>query len=166
MLKSPVVAISLTLSLLVPELAFAAPPPIRLRWNELAPLVVAQTVEIALAGGAKLRGQALAIRDDTFVLDCKKVSNSNRYSKGNVEVPRTEIVSLTLIRYPGSFGSSSGALLGGVGGVSAGTRVLISGDLGHAAVPAFFGAIIGGAWAGHRLGKKLDARKTPIVIIP
>jgi hypothetical protein len=159
--RPSVLALCLSLSLLVPELAFPAPRPLRLRWNELAPLVVAQTVEVVLTDGTRLRGEALAIRDENLVLDWKKASKTKRYSKGNIVVPRSEIAGLTLIRYPGSMGRATGAVTGTLAGMTAGSAILYKADGSFAAVAGYLAASIGGGWAGHRLGKTSTPAKRP-----
>jgi hypothetical protein len=53
-----------------------------LRWSELAPLVAGKRVEISLVDGSRVKGEALAVRDDTLVMDIRGSSGPTRFSKG------------------------------------------------------------------------------------
>ena len=47
--------------------------PLELKWGELAPLVVGQRIELTLTGGAKVKGEAVVVREDNLVMDVKGI---------------------------------------------------------------------------------------------
>src|ERR1041385_6069374 len=53
--------------------------PLELRWSELSPLILNQSVEVSLAAGATIIGEVAAVRDDSLVLDVKKTSDSKGF---------------------------------------------------------------------------------------
>src|SRR5437899_446923 len=75
--------------------------PLELRWNELAPMVMGQTVELAISG-ANIRGEVAAVRDDALVLDVKKTSDSKSFPKGNASIPKASVTLLKVVRTRGS----------------------------------------------------------------
>jgi hypothetical protein len=73
-----------------------------LRWSELAPLVAGKRVEISLVDGSRVKGEALAVRDDTLVMDIRGSSGPTRFSKGQGRVPQTQVNLIKVERESGA----------------------------------------------------------------
>ena len=49
-----------------------------LKWNELGPMIAGHQVKLVLPSGTEIRGEAIAVRDDTMLLYVKKTSDADR----------------------------------------------------------------------------------------
>src|SRR6266404_1859641 len=72
--------------------------PLELKWTELAPIIQGRRVELVLKQGPKIKGEAVVVREDSLVMDVKKVSGGKPYQKGSAAIPRTAIRSIKLER--------------------------------------------------------------------
>src|SRR6185295_13835683 len=103
--------------LVVPDVALAKDKILELRWSELAPVLVGQTVAAKLPGGATFRGEALAVRDDSLVVDIRRTSDSKTLSSGQQSIPRASLPQIDLIRHKGVVGRVAGTIVGVLGGL-------------------------------------------------
>lgn len=160
------IAFLYALALLTVPAASAAPKNISLRWTELERIVVPHTVELVLTDGVKLRGPALAVRDEALVVDIRKVSKNARYRKGEAAILRAEIARLSLVRIKGTFGKRLGEMAVFTGSSFAIVPLVFLGPLGNATLPAVIAIGAGAFYIGGKLGGKLDERRTRITILP
>ena len=140
--------------------------PLELRWNELSQIILNQSVEVSLPGGATIRGDVAAVRDDSLVLDVKKTSDAKAFPKGNAAVPRTSVTLLKVMRSRGNWGRNLGTTVGVlsgvvVGGYTAGTTADSAGTF----IPLFLVMAAGISLMGYFLGKSLDRKVTMIRIV-
>ena len=145
----------------------AATRSIELKWNELAPIIQGQRVELALREGAKIKGEAVLVRGDSLVIDVKKVSGSKAYHQGSASIPRAEISLIKLERTRGSWGRKLGVTIGLLTGISVGGYVAgTATDSARAGIPLFLGIASAVTLAGYYTGRGLDGRITLIKIMP
>lgn len=135
--------------------------PLELRWNELAPMVAAQRVEVALADGRIVKGEAIAVRDEALLVDAATKP------KGSTSIPRVEISQITVKRTNGSGGRIAGTILGVfVGTWIAGYTATSVTDSAGVGVPLFIGLTTLISVGGYYAGKSADTKVTRITIIP
>jgi len=144
----------------------AASKPLELKWSELAPIVASHRVELTLSDGGIVSGEAIAVREDTLVLDVKKSSGTKQYAKGNAAIPRNAITLITLERSRGTWGRTLGTTLGVVTGLGIGGYSAAHTDSGGAAVAVLVSVTSGMAVIGYYAGRALDRRTTRITIVP
>src|SRR5713226_8333385 len=128
------------LFLLVAFPCSASPKELRLRWSELAPLVLRLKVSLVLPNGTLIEGDAVAVRRDALVINVRHTTDAKAYPKGPNEIPRSSISFLRVTEIRGT----AGRLLGGMAGAFLGWDLAISainkGKLeGHASVAALLG---------------------------
>lgn len=140
--------------------------PLELKWTELAPMIASHNIEVELSGGGKVSGEAIAVRDDTIVVDVKKVSGTSQFAKGNGAIPRGAISLIVLKRTRGTWGRSLGTTIGVITGLGAGGYGAAHTRSGGAAVAVVVAVTAGIAVGGYYVGKQLDVRKTRITIAP
>jgi len=134
---------------------------LELRWNEIGGLAVGQRIEIPLPDGRVVKGEAVAVRDDVILVD------ASTKPKGSTSIPRSSVTQLTVMRTKGAGGRIAGTILGVIGGMYAGTALLIhTSDSGGASEWAFFGITTAVAVGGYHLGKQADTQTTRITIVP
>jgi len=140
--------------------------PLELKWTELAPVIVSHGIELELSDGGKIRGEAIAIREDTMVVDVRKSTGTKAYAKGSATIPRGAITLITLVKTRGSWGAGIGTTVGVVAGLGIGGYSAAHTDSGGAAVAILVAVISGVAVIGYYAGKGLDTRRTRITILP
>ena len=142
----------------------AAVTDVRVTWRELPPVVEEKRIELALPGGAHLRGKLLSIDSGSLVLDVSKTSDRRSYPKGETRIPRASVHSLTIVRTGATWKVACTAI-----GLAIGLAIAIpvnayahnEGD----GAPAAIAAIVAvPAALGFLMGRSLD-RKTVTVTI-
>src|SRR5947207_8723247 len=130
-----------------------------LRWDQLARMVTGREIELHLSDGTRLKGEALAVRPDSFVMDVENTSNKGRYAKGQTEVPRREVSSVNVIQRTIRWRAitTPAAVIGGAALNGALINVHREG-LPLIILPAAIAA-------GYFLGKRADTHVTKIAII-
>ena len=138
--------------------------PLELKWTELAPLIQGRRVELTLAQGTKIKGEAIAVREDTLLLDVKKASKS--YEKGNAVIPRASL-SLIKVEKKGSSGRVLGTIIGVLTGLVVGGYVAArAGNSAASVIPLFLGMASTATIGGYHAGKGLDKQTTLIRVVP
>lgn len=161
--RSALLAIALCLG---PAVLRAERKPLQLKWTELQPVVQSHDVAVVLRSGGIVKGEAVAIRDETLVMDIRSVSGTKQYGRGNGTVPRAEIESLGVRRTRGAWGRTLGTTLGVIAGLGLGGYTAVHMDSGGGALAVFTGVTSGVAVLGYYMGRELDQRVTRIVILP
>ena len=147
--------------------AMAAAPPVEIRWNELAALIVGHRVTIPLAGGGSVQGEALSVREDSLVLDISRSSDTARFPKGQTPIPRASVTELRLSERNGSGGRILGTVMGALGGAVAGVEIAVHGNRTEgAAVSTFTATAVAGTVAGYFAGRAVDRRTRLLHIAP
>jgi hypothetical protein len=141
------------------------PPNVELTWDELAAVLVEQKIATVLADGTKLKGEVLAVRPESLVLDVAKTSRRKAWPLGQSEILRTALTSVDLIRERSAGWRILGGLLGGIGGLF-GTGALAYAANSVAVLPFMLLIIPLGAVAGYYAGKIADQHTTHIRIRP
>lgn len=147
----------------------AASSPLELKWTELAPMITTHTVELTLRDGGSVSGEAIAVREDTLLLDVTKSSGtpqSKQYANGNATIPRSAITLIALQRSRGAWGRTVGTTLGVIIGLGIGGDAAYHTDSGGKAVAVLLGVGSGIALVGYYTGRQLDKRTTRIKITP
>jgi hypothetical protein len=144
----------------------AASTPLELKWTELAPIISGNGVEVMLQDGMTISGEAIAVREDTLILDVKKSSGGKPYSKGNAAIPRNAISLIKVQRSRGAWGRTMGTVVGVVAGLGAGGYAASRSNSGGAAVATLVAIASGLAVTGYYAGRGLDRRLTLIRIVP
>ena len=148
------------------ESAVAQSKPLELKWNELASMIVGHHVEVSLPGNGTVSGEAIAVRQDTLVIDVTKSSGPKAYSAGSAEIPRTDIGVIKLRRTSGSWGRTLGTVIGVVAGLGGGGYAASRTDSGGAAVGVVVAVTSAAAVGGYYAGRSLDRRVTLIRLVP
>jgi uncharacterized protein YcfJ len=147
--------------------ANAETAPAEIRWNELAALVVGRNVSIPLAGGAMVKGEALSVRDDSLMLDVTKTTDSGRYPRGQVRIPRTFVTEVRVAERGGSGGRILGSVVGVLTGVVAGAEIAVHGTHSEAAGVATFTAVaVACAVGGYYAGRSADRHVRRLRVAP
>jgi hypothetical protein len=154
----------LTLLCVGQQAALADSKPLELRWTELAPLIGGQRVEVLLNDGLKVKGEVIAVRDDTILLDV--ASAVKGYPKGNGTVARGSLMQINLERRRGAWGRSLGTVFGILTGMTVGGYAAAHTDSAGAAIPTFLGVSTAIGTSGYYLGRAIDRRITKIRIVP
>lgn len=129
--------------------------PLEMRWNELAPLISGQRVEVILNDGAKVKGEVITVRDQELLLD----------AKGNRTVARASVVQINLERRRGAWGRSLGTVLGVLTGMTLGGFAASHTNSVGVAIPTFLGVTGVVTTGGYYLGRSIDRRITRIRIV-
>jgi hypothetical protein len=148
------------------ESGMAQSKPLELKWNELASMITGHHVEVSLAGNATVYGEAVAVRQDTLVIDVAKSFGPKPYSAGNAEIPRNDIGLIKLQRTRGSWGRTLGTIIGVVAGLGGGGYAASRTNSGGAAVGVLVAVTSAAAVGGYYAGRSLDRRVTLIRIVP
>jgi hypothetical protein len=148
-----------------PELS-AESKPLELKWTELSSIIASHRVELTLTGGGSVAGDAIAVREDTLVLDVKKSSGTNHYAKGNASIPRSSVTLISLQKSRGTWGRTLGTTLGVVTGLGVGGYSAAHTNSGGVAVAVLVSVTSGLAVIGYYAGRGLDRATTRIVIVP
>jgi hypothetical protein len=147
-----------------PQTVLAESKPLELRWTELAPLIGGQRVEVLLNDGLKIKGEVIAVRDDTILLDV--ASAAKGYPKGNGTVARGSLMQINLERRRGAWGRSLGTVFGILTGMTVGGYAAAHTDSAGAAIPTFLGVSTAIGTGGYYLGRAIDRRITKIRLVP
>lgn len=151
--------------LVMPFPGIAQSKPLEMKWSELPPMLTGHHVTLTLADGTPVKGEAVAIREDTILLDVS--SPVKGYARGNGSVPRASIRLIDLERAKGRWGRTIGTVIGVLGGVTLGGYVAVTQhQSGGAATGTFLGIAAAGSVAGYFAGRGLDKRVTHIQIVP
>jgi len=127
---------------------------VELRWSELAPLIQGRRVELTLGDGAKLRGEAVVVREDSIVM-------------ANASIPRESVSLIKVDKSRGSWGRKLGTVIGVVSGIVAGAYVsAVSTDSAATGIPIFLGVSSAGTLGGYFVGRGIDKRSILIKVIP
>jgi hypothetical protein len=140
---------------------------LELKWNELGPVIAGHQVKLVLPGGAEIQGEAIAVREDTLLLNVKKTSDRKSYPKGQDAIPRASVTTLQIETIRGSGGRTIGVIVGALGGlILGGDLVAHTAHSEPAAISSFLGISAGSAIAGYYAGKASDRRVTTVKILP
>ena len=148
-------------------LVLAESRPLELKWGELSPMIRGQQVQLVLPEGTAIQGEAMAVREEEFVMDVRSTSNAKAYPKGSATIPRASITLIQVERRRGSWGRKLGTVVGVLSGVMLGSYVMVKTT--HSDGPAiatFLGIASAGTVGGYYVGKELDRRVTQIKIVP
>jgi len=141
--------------------------PLELKWNELAPFVSKQTVQLVMPGGAKIKGQLVAVREDALVLDVRSTTDLKAYPKGSATIPRASVTTLNLERPKSAWGRVLGTVLGMLSGMVVGGYTAYSvANSDGTGIAVFLGVAAGFTLAGYFLGRELDRKSTEIKVVP
>src|SRR5437868_1074928 len=99
------------------------PKRLELRWAELSPLISGRPVEITLADGSILKGQAVVVRSDSLVMNVTHMSGGKTYRTGSGVIPRHAISLIRVKSMPGTWGRKLGTTIGVLTGVTVGGYV-------------------------------------------
>ena len=145
----------------------AAANEVQLKWTELGAVAIGHDVRLALPGGAVLRGEIQAIRDDSLVMVVSKTPDKKAFPKGQNSIPRTSVTLVEIMKVRGIAGRVVGTTAGLLGGM------VISGEIiGHSnmsegpAIAVILIGTIGATVAGIFAGRSLDTRVTRVRVIP
>lgn len=140
---------------------------LELKWNELGPVIAGHQVKLVLPGGAEIQGEAIAVREDTLLLNVKKTSDHRSYPRGQNAIPRASVTTLQFEIIRGSGGRTIGVIVGALGGlILGGDLVAHTAHSEAAAISSFFGISTVSAIAGYYAGKTSDRRVTTVRILP
>ena len=140
---------------------------LELKWNELGPVIAGHQVKLVLPGGAEIQGEAIAVREDTLLLNVKKTSDRKSYPRGQSAIPRAAVTTLQFETIRGSGGRTIGVIVGALGGlILGGDLVAHTAHSEPAAISSFLGISAGSAIAGYYAGKTSDRRVTTVKILP
>jgi hypothetical protein len=149
------------------DLAAGETRPVELKWNEIAPLVAGRNVDVTLAEGGRVRGEAIAVRENTLVVDVRGSSGAgSRFQNGNADIPRPSIVLIRVDRTRGAWGRTMGTVLGVLSGMVLGGWAAAHTDSASAGIPTFLGIASGVSVTGYYAGRALDKRSMLIRIVP
>jgi hypothetical protein len=163
-LRGPVL---LALVCTVQSVGFCDSKPLELKWNELAGIIAGHNVELTLADGGSLRGEAVAVREGSLLMDIKGVSSAgSRFQKGSAEIPRASIGLIRVDRTRGSWGRTMGTVVGVLSGLVLGGYAAAHTNSAGAGIPTFLGIASGLSVTGYYAGRGLDRRTTLIRIVP
>jgi hypothetical protein len=146
--------------------ALAQAKPLELKWNELASMIVGHHVEIALAEKGTVRGEAVAVRQDTLVIDVTKATGPKLYSAGSAELLRSDIGLIKVQRTRGAWGRTLGTVIGVVAGLGGGGYAAAHTDSAGAGVAVLVAVTSAAAVGGYYAGRSLDRRVTVIRVVP
>jgi hypothetical protein len=145
--------------------AFAEAKPLEMKWNELAPMIGTHRVGLILTDGLIVKGEVVAVREDSILLDVS--SPVKGYTKGNGSVPRASLAMIDLERRRGAWGRTMGTVLGALGGMGLGGYVAAKkADGVGTGIGVFVGIAAGASVAGYYIGRNLDKRVTHIKVVP
>jgi len=148
-----------------PGIAPAQTKPLEMKWNELAPLVGGHRVAVLPNEGTSVKGEVVAVREDTILLASSSVKG---YPKGSGSIPRGSIVQIDLVRARGAWGRTMGTVIGVLGGMTLGGYGLAThkNESAGAGLATFLGIAAAGSLAGFYAGRTIDKRVTHIKIVP
>ena len=147
--------------------ATAGASQIEVRWNELSPFILGHKVTLVLPGAITVTGDAVAVRDDSLMLDIHKTSDGKAFPKGSAAIPRASVTTLQMTETKGVGGRVLGVVVGLVVGMVGGGETVAHSNQGEAAgVSTFTAMAVGGAVGGYYAGKTVDRKTTIIRVAP
>ncbi len=160
----------LAVTLLAGALHAAPTPPMSLRWNDLSGAILNKNVIVDLTDGSRVKAVAVFVQPTGLAVNVSSNSNPT-YKKGQVAIPREQIMSLRLIKMRTRgriIGTSLGAVLGMTVGLGLGVALDCScGARNEAAIfTAIIGVPVGLAVAGYFIGRSADRQEILINILP
>jgi hypothetical protein len=156
---------SIMLLCVVQTVCLAGPKPLEVKWSEVAPLIRSHRVELTLRDGARIKGEAVVIREDSMLLDIKKVYGKSLFRKGSAAIHRDELSLIKVQTSRGSWGRSLGTVLGVLSGLTVGLYASI-GDSASYSIPVFLAVASTMTLGGFFAGRALDRQETLIKIVP
>lgn len=140
---------------------------VQLKWSELGAIAIGHDVRLVVPGGAVLRGEIEAVREDSLVMIVARSSDRQAFPKGQNSVPRASVSVVEVGKARGIAGRVIGTTAGVVGGLTIAGEVIGHSDMSEApAIAVFLVATIGATIAGYFAGRSLDRRVTRIRIAP
>jgi len=140
---------------------------LEMKWKELGSMIIGRQVKLVLPGGAEIQGEAIALREDTLLLNVKKTSDRKSYPRGQNAIPRASVTTLQFETVRGPGGKTIGVIVGALGGlILGGDLVAHTAHSEAAAISSFLGISTGSAIAGYYAGKASDRRVTTVKILP
>lgn len=136
------------------------------KWSELAQIIEGHQIQLALPDGVAIRGDVVAVRDDTLIMTINRSTNETMHPRGHASIPRTSVTLIELEQPRRGRRRNLGATVGAIAGVALGVFAARSTDSPGAAVVTFAAVGSGGALIGYFVGRNLDSRRTPIKIVP
>ncbi len=147
--------------------AYAGTSRVEVRWAELSPLILGHTVTMVLPGAITVSGDAVAVREDSLLLDIRKTSDSKAWPKGSTSIPRASVNTIQLTETNRVGGRVLGVVVGALGGMVAGGEIVAHGNQGEgAAVSTFLAVSVAGSVGGYFTGKSVDRHTTLIRVAP
>lgn len=146
-------------------IALCESKPVELRWNELSSMIAGQKVQVVLRDGGTVSGEAMAVREDSLVLDVRRASNPT-LRKGNGTIPRDSIGLIKIEKSRGGWGKTVGTVIGVLSGITLGGYAAAHTNSAGAGIPVFLGVASGLTVAGSYAGRQSDKKETLIKIVP
>ena len=141
--------------------------PLELKWTELAPMIMGQSIELELKLGSRVKGEAVVVRGDSLVMNVRKVSGAKTYPIGSAEIPRSDISLIRVERTRGVWGRKLGTRIGTLAGLAVGAYVAgTTARSAGAAIPLFVVIASAATLGGYYAGRGADKRVTTIRIMP
>jgi hypothetical protein len=145
----------------------AAADEVQLKWTELGAIAIGHEARLVVPGGAVLRGEIEAVRDDSLVMVVSKTSDPKAFPKGQNSIPRASVSVIELKKASGIAGRVIGTTAGAVGGLTIAGEIIGHSNMSEApAITVFLVATIGTTIAGYFGGRAADRRVTRIRIAP
>jgi hypothetical protein len=139
---------------------------VQLKWNEVAAVAVGHEVQLKLPEGT-IRGQALAVRQDSLEVDIQETSNAKMYPKGQASIPRTLVTLIEVHQTKGVSGRIIGTVAGTFAGMIVGGEIVGHQDMSEGpGVTTWFVSTVGISTAGYLAGRSLDHHSTLIRVVP
>ena len=145
----------------------AAADEVQLKWTELGAIAIGHDARLLLPGGAVLRGEIEAVREDSLVMVVAKTSDRKTYPKGQNAIPRASVSVVEIGKTRGIAGRVIGTTAGVVGGLVIAGEIIGHGDLSEGgAIAIFLAGTIGTTVAGYFAGRSFDRRVTRVRVVP
>jgi hypothetical protein len=145
----------------------AAADEVQLKWTELGAIVIGHDVRLVLPGGAILRGEIEAVRDDSLVMIVAKTSERKAFPKGQNSIPRASVSVVEVRKVRGIAGRVIGTTAGVVGGLVIAGETIGHSDMSEGpAIAVLLVATVGTTVAGYFAGRSVDRRVTRVRVIP
>jgi hypothetical protein len=141
-----------------------------LKWRDLGPRIVDETVALVLPDGTSVRGKARAVDSAGLHLRVTKTSNKRVMPQGEQVIPRrsVSVLHMTEYRTAGRWAATLGAMAvaGTIAGVKIGGAGLYEGTVVYIVPAVAVAGTLGAGVGGYYFGKALDKRVTVIRVVP
>jgi hypothetical protein len=145
----------------------AAVTEVQLKWTELGAIAIGHDARLVLPGGAVLRGEIQAIRDDSVVMVVAKTSDPKAFPKGQNSIPRGSVTVVEVMKVRGIAGRVIGTTAGVLVGLAIPGEIIAHGNVPEgSAIAVILVGTIGTTVAGYFSGRAADRRVTRIRIVP